>query len=466
MVQQPVSQTYVTRNLPKVTVEQREKALEKTEYSMFSFPGGMVTVDYLSDSGSTAMTDLQWASLFLGDECYGRNKGYYILLDAIRDTFERGDKPKKVLNLLREGTRDTDKLMEEIYLVQEEGGFVNAGVAQLERPNAFLVPQGRCAEYLLFSTLGQVLNEMSPGRTMYIPSNGHFDTTEGNVRVNGMMPRNLFNEEKIHEVPKGGHYEKNPFKGDMDIERLEKFIEEKGKDNIPVIYMTITNNTAAGQPVSLANIKAVGEIARRNDIPFFLDAARFAENAYFINTNEDAYANKSIPEIVKEIFACCDGFSISFKKDGLANMGGGLFFRDKGIFHRKYSVNGDIGVRIKEKQIITFGNDSYGGMSGRDIFALASGLYEVTSFEYLDSRVKQVQYLADSLFENGVPVILPAGGHAVYLDMDRFFEGKRRPEEFAGVGFTVELLRRYGIRACELGYFAFEWEKEEPGGAG
>lgn len=462
MLQEPVGITYIKRNLPKVTMEQRDKALKMTEYNMFSFPGGMVTVDFLSDSGSSAMTDLQWASMFLGDECYGRNKGYYILLDAIRDTFERGDTPRKILNLLLDGIVNMDVLMDNIYMVQEEGGFVNGGIAQLKRPNAFLVPQGRCAEYLLFSTISQVLSEIAPDKKMCIPSNGHFDTTEGNIRINGIIPRNLFNEDNIFDIPSDGEYKKNPFKGNMDTKRLEKVIEETGKDCIPLIYLTITNNTAAGQPVSLANIKAVSAIAKKYDIPLFFDAARFAENAYFIKTNEEGYENKSIREIVKEMFSYCDGFTISFKKDGLANMGGGLFFKDQGTFHRKFSVNGDIGVRIKEKQIMTFGNDSYGGMSGRDIFALASGLYEVVRFEYLNSRVQQVEYLANSLFKNGIPVILPAGGHAVYIDMDRFFEGKRKPFEFAGVGFTVELLRRYGIRACELGYFAFEWDRKTP----
>lgn len=457
----PGSVTYVKRNLPHVTVEQRERALKMTEYNMFSFPGGMVTVDYLSDSGSTAMTDLQWASLFLGDECYGRNRGYYILLDAVRDTFERGDHPKKLINLFRAGEDDINKLMDEVYLVQEEGGFVNGGVAQLARPNAFLVPQGRCAETLLFGTLGKVLLETAPGKQMYIPSNGHFDTTEGNIGAVGMIPRNFFGN-GICAVPEGGRYAKNPFKGDMDLKHLEAFIEEKGHDAIPLIYTTITNNTVAGQPVSMANIKGVSAIAKKYDIPFFLDACRFAENAYFVKMNEDGYAGKSIQEIVKEIFSYCDGFTISFKKDGMANMGGGLFFRDKGVFHRRFSVNGDIGVRIKEKQISAYGNDSYGGMSGRDIFALASGLYEVVKLEYLEQRVKQGEYLAQGFYDAGVPVILPAGGHAVYLDMDRFFEGKRKPEDFAAVGFGVELMRRYGIRISELGYFAFEYDKKTP----
>jgi tryptophanase len=459
----PASISYVKRSLPVVTVEQRERALKMTEYNMFSFPGGMVTIDLLSDSGSSAMTDLQWASLFLGDECYGRNRGYYVLLDAIRDTFERGDEPKKIINLFRAGEdrNNVEKTMTEVYLAQEEGGFVNGGVAQLKRPNAFIVPQGRCAENILFSTLGEVFKETAPGKQLFIPSNGHFDTTQGNIRAIGVIPRNFF-KNTILDVPEGGKYTKNPFKGDMDIEHLRAFIEEKGLDAIPMIYMTITNNSAGGQPVSMANIKAVSRIAKEYDVPFFIDACRFAENAYFIKMNEAGYQDKSIQAITKETFSYCDGFTISFKKDGLANMGGGLFFRDQGTFPRKFSVNGDIGIRIKEKQIGAYGNDSYGAMSGHDIFALASGLYEIVRFDYLDARIKQVEYFADGLYQKGLPVILPAGGHAVYLDMNRFFDGKRRPDEFASVGFSVELLRRYGIRGGDLGYFAFEWDKKPP----
>lgn len=456
----PTSAVLVKRNIPRVTVRQREKVLKATEYSMFSFPAGMVTVDYLSDSGSSAMTNLQWASMFLGDESYGRNNGYYVLLDAIRDTFERGDKQKKIISYFMSGTTDIDKLMREVYLVQEEGGFVNGGIHQLTRPNAFIVPQGRCAEALLFSVLGQVLEEMSPGKQMYIPSNGHFDTTEANINAIGASPRNLFNKRLIHEVPGNVPHQKNQFKGNMDIASLESFIRDKGCDRIPLIYMSITNNTIAGQPVDMNNIKTVGSIAKKNGIPFFIDACRFAENACFIKKNEDGYEDVSVQEVIKEMFSYCDGFTISFKKDGLANMGGGLFFRDKGAFWKRFSVNGDIGIRLKEKQISAYGNDSYGGISGRDIFALASGLYEIVKLDYLQNRIEQVEYLAQGLFSNGIPVFLPAGGHGVYLNIDEFFGGKRKPDDFAGVGFTVELLRRYGIRACELGYFAFEWDKK------
>ncbi|MHA1678519.1 MAG: tryptophanase, partial [Promethearchaeota archaeon] len=249
----------------------------------------------------------------------------------------------------------------------------------------------------------------------------------------------------------------------MELKKLEEFIQEKGADSIPLIYLTITNNTAAGQPVSMKNIKEVSKIAKSYGIPLFFDACRFAENAIFIKNFEDGYKNHSIPSIIKEIFSHVEGFTISFKKDGLANIGGGLFFKDEGLFHEKFSIEEDIGILLKEKQILTFGNDSYGGLSGRDIMALAAGLNEVVKENYLNDRIGQVRDFAMKLAKNGVPVILPPGGHAVYLNMDKFFEGiDMKIEDFGGVGFTIELIRHYGIRACELGPFAFEWDKKTP----
>ena len=255
----------------------------------------------------------------------------------------------------------------------------------------------------------------------------------------------------------------NSFKGNMDVNKLEDLVQTKGPDSIPLIYLTITNNTAAGQPVSMNNIKAVHKIAEINEIPLFFDACRFAENAFFIKKFEKGYQNHSISRIVKEMFSYADGFTISFKKDGLANMGGGIFFRDRGIFHNRYSTNGDIGIRLKEKQILTFGNDSYGGLSGRDIMSIAIGLYEVTKESYLMERVKQVREFAKKLALNGIPVVLPAGGHAVYINMDKFFENTdMKINDFGGVGFTIELIRHYGIRGAELGPFAFEWDNKTP----
>jgi len=453
----------VVRTIKEVTKEQREYALKKTEYNAFSFPADLLFVDFLSDSGSGTMTDLQWAALFHGDESYARNKGYYVLLEAVRDTFERGDKPKRAINLILSGETNVKKLMDELYLTSFEGGFVNGGVHQLTRPNAFIVPQGRCAEHLLFSTIAPILREKDPNREYCIPNNGHFDTTEANIMANGITPFNLFSANLFDDFPYDQMDNRNPFKGNMDIVALERLIQEKGVDSVPLIYITITNNTAAGQPVAMKNIREVHKIAVKYDIPLFFDACRFAENANFIKEFEKGYQDRSIPSIVQEMFSYIEGFTISFKKDGLANIGGGFFFRDKGTFHKKFSIKEDIGIKLKEKQILTFGNDSYGAMSGRDIMALAIGLYEVVQEPYLNERKFQVRNFARKLAQNNVPVILPAGGHAVYLNMDKFFEDSdTKPDDFRGVGFTIELIRHYGIRAAELGPFAFEWDKKSP----
>ncbi|MCK4481282.1 MAG: tryptophanase, partial [Candidatus Lokiarchaeota archaeon] len=367
----------MVRTIKYVTKEQREYALEKTEYSMFSFPADLIFVDFLSDSGSGTMTDFQWAALFHGDESYARNKGYYVLLEAVRDTFERGDDPKKAINLILTGETDVKRLMDELYITSYEGGFVNGGTHQLVRPNAFIVPQGRCAEHLLFSTIAPILKQKNKDITYYIPNNGHFDTTEANIVANGIKAINLFSENLLDDFPYNEMDRRNPFKGNMDVKGLENLIQDKGVESIPLIYITITNNTAAGQPVAMKNIKEVHKIAEKYDIPLFFDACRFSENANFIKEFEEGYKNRSILSIVKEMFSYVDGFTISFKKDGLANIGGGFFFKDRGVFHRKFSIDEDIGIKLKERQILTFGNDSYGGMSGRDIMALAAGLYEV-----------------------------------------------------------------------------------------
>ncbi|MFW9825266.1 MAG: beta-eliminating lyase-related protein, partial [Candidatus Thorarchaeota archaeon] len=275
----PVNKPLVVRTIKEVTQEQREYALKKTEYNMFSFPADLLFVDFLSDSGSGTMTDLQWSALFHGDESYARNKGYYVLLDAVRDTFERGDKPKRNINLILSGETNIEKLMDELYLTTYEGGFVNGGVHQLIRPNAFIVPQGRCAEHLLFSTIANILKKKDSNNVYYIPSNGHFDTTEANITANGIIPINLFSANLFDEFPYDEMDMRNPFKGNMDLKSLDELIQEKGVNSIPLIYITITNNTAAGQPVSMKNIKSVNKIAKSYGIPLFFDACRFAENA-------------------------------------------------------------------------------------------------------------------------------------------------------------------------------------------
>ncbi len=471
-VKTPRSFTYVTRNIPEVTVEQRERALKATHYNEFAFPAGMLTIDMLSDSGTTAMTDVQWSTMFLGDESYGRNKGYYVLLEAFRDIFERGGEKnwKKSIDLIRTDCKDIEKLMNELYLCEYEGGLFNGGAAQLERPNAFLIQQGRAAESVLFEMVKKIMGARHPGKVFTIPSNGHFDTTEGNIKQMGSIPRNLYNKELLYEVPEGGKYEKNPFKGDMDVKKLEELIQTVGPENVPLIYTTITNNTVCGQAVSMKSIRETAKIAEKYDIPFMFDVARWAENCYFIKVNEEGYADKSIAEIATEMFSYCDGFTMSAKKNGHANMGGMLAFRDKGRFWRKFSdfnpdgtVKTDVGVLLKVKQISCYGNDSYGGMSGRDIMALAAGLYEECNFNYQEARVQQCEYLAQGLYKAGVKgVILPAGGHGVYINMTEFFDGKRDHEKFAGQGFSIELIRRYGIRTAELGDYSMEYDLKTP----
>jgi tryptophanase len=456
----PASISIMRRFIKNVSVEQRETALRQSGYNFFAFPADLLVLDFLSDSGTSCMTDLQWTSLILGDESYGRNKGYYILLDAVRDTFERGDHPLKLINHIRSGNTDAEQLLNEIYLASHQGGFVNGGEYQLMRPNAFLCPQGRCAEHLLFSTLAQVLNEEDWSEDYWIPSNGHFDTTEAHIHANSIHTANFYQPGALDVMDLAEIESYNPFKGNMDCARLESFIQEKGVQAVPLIYLTVTNNTVAGQPVALSNIRQVSQIAAKYGIPFFLDACRFAENAFFIKRFEPGCQDRSVQNIVQEMFTYADGFTISFKKDGMANIGGGLFFRDQGAFHRRFSTREDIGIRLKEKQILTFGNDSYGGLSGRDIMSIAGGLFEVVKESYLQSRVGQVAYFARCLTENGVPAVLPAGGHAVYIDMDRFF--RRTPVrygDFQGVGLNIELIRRYGIRASEVGPFGFEWDQ-------
>ena len=471
-VKTPSSLTYVTRNLPEVTMEQRERALKATHYNEFAFPAGLLTVDMLSDSGTTAMTDQQWSAMFLGDESYGRNKGYYVLLDAFRDVFERGGEKnwKKSIDLVRTDCKDIEKMMDELYLCEYEGGLFNGGAAQMERPNTFLIQQGRAAESVLFEMVKKIMGQRHPGKVFTIPSNGHFDTTEGNIKQMGSIPRNLYNKQLLYEIPEGGVYEKNPFKGDMDNKKLEELIQQVGPENVPLIYTTITNNTVCGQAVSMHSIRETAKIAAKYDIPFMFDVARWAEDCYFIKVNEPGYENKSIAEIATEMFSYCDGFTMSAKKNGHANMGGMLAFRDKGRFWRKFSdfnpdgtVKTDVGVLLKVKQISCYGNDSYGGMSGRDIMALAAGLYEECNFAYQEARVQQCEYLAQGFYKAGVKgVILPAGGHGAYIDMTQFFDGKRSHDKFAGQAFSLELIRRYGIRAAELGDFSMEYDLKTP----
>ncbi len=242
------------------------------------------------------------------------------------------------------------------------------------------------------------------------------------------------------------------FKGDMDVERFRKLLE-RSNSKIPLSYLTITNNTGGGQPVSMENIREVSELSHNYNIPLFFDACRFAENAWFIQQYEHGYGRKDIKTIVREMFSYVDGFTISFKKDGLVNMGGGLFLKDNGLFVKKYP---DIPDALMGYQIDKEGHPTYGGLSGRDIMTLAVGLKTATKEEYLTYRINQVREFGEELHNRGLPVMTPIGGHAVYLDVNKFFaDTEMKPEDFGGVAFTAVLLAAYGHRAIEMGYFAF-----------
>lgn len=302
----------------------------------------------------------QISAVIRGDESYGRNWGYYCLLDAFRDIFERGNDRQRLFDHVLSGTSCDDSYREKL-LLPFEGGFVNGGRNQLERPNFFVVPQGRCAEFLMFSTLRDMISEETsqkpPPQSSIIISNGFFDTTAANAAAAGFELHTFLQSPLTAETSKMADGAPNQFMGNFDIAAAESFID-KHPGQVKMIMVTITNNWASGQPVSMANIKAAAALARRKAVPLFLDACRFAENSWFIQTSEAGYADKTIPDVVREMFSYVDGFTISLKKDGLSNMGGVLCFRDKSIFTQQYE---GIGHRLKERQILCYGNDSYGG---------------------------------------------------------------------------------------------------------
>ncbi|OTA60274.1 hypothetical protein K449DRAFT_446296 [Hypoxylon sp. EC38] len=393
------------------------------------------------------MTDLQWSAMIRGDESYGRNWGYYCLLEACRDIFGRGNNRQYASHSILTGMADGE-FYRSMLLKPYEDGFVNDGPRQLESPNFFIVPQGRCAEFLLFSTLGDMIAEQGRNgsrKPMVVISNGFFDTTGANATAAGFSLETFTQPGLTDPFPGELVGKQNPFNGNLNITAMKAFLDQHPRQpQVCMILITITNNWAAAQPVSMANIHA----------------CRFAENAWFIHEFEAGYSDKTISEIVQEMFSYVDGFTLSLKKDGLSNMGGILCFMDKGLFAQQYE---GIGLRLKERQILFYGNDSYGGMSGRDIMAAVMGLYEVTKEPYLRNRINLVRFFAQKLQDNGVLVLLPPGGHAVYLDMDEFFHGcDRYAGGFPAVCFTLELLKDYGIRAAEAGPFGWEWDKKPP----
>jgi tryptophanase len=388
----PSHNALVVRTVPEVTPEDREKILEDVGYNIFAYPAGLVTCDFLSDSGTSAMMDVQWAackcdqtqhqlppicskfprSIFVetpsdvrllmrklavmrGNESYGRDWGYYCLLDAFRDIFERGKNHQRIFDKIVAGPLDADYYRSTV-LVPHQGGLVNGGRHQLERPNFFIAPKGRCAKNFLFSAMSGVIAQGTSKTSYAIISNGFLDTTGAHAEKAGFKLQTLIQPGLNEPFP--GHLigKRNPFKGNLDVTAAEAYIKSN-PDKVAMVLTTITNNWAAGQPVSMENIRSTAAVAKRHGIPFFFDACRFAENAFFIHEYEHGYADKSIPEIVQEMFSYVDGFTISLKKNGLANMGGVLCFRDQGAFAKKYPFAGE---QIKERQILTYGNDSCG----------------------------------------------------------------------------------------------------------
>lgn len=367
--------------IKKSTRAEREQWIKEAHYNVFQLKGEQVYIDLLTDSGTGAMSDRQWSALMLGDESYAGARSFYRMKDTI--------------------TRIT--------------GF------------EYVLPthQGRAAENVVFGVL------VKEGD--YVPGNSHFDTTKGHIES-----RKAFAIDCTVDEAKNTQLEV-PFKGNVDPKKLDACLAEHA-DKVPFIIVTITNNTAGGQPVSMQNLREVRQIADKYGKKVIFDSARFAENAYFIKTREDGYQNKTIKEICREMFSYADGMTMSAKKDAIVNMGG--FFATN--IQEWYDM-------AKVRGIVCEGYLTYGGMNGRDMEALAVGLDENTEFDNLETRIRQVQYLASKLDEYGIPYQRPAGGHAIFVDAPKVLTNVPK-EEFPAQTLTIELYLEAGIRACEIGY--------------
>jgi tryptophanase len=367
------------------TKEDRAAILQDAFFNPFLIRAEDVMIDLLTDSGTSAMSSAQWAGIMLGDESYAGSNSFFHFESAVQD----------IMGL----------------------------------PIVIPTHQGRAAEKILFSQMG--------GKGKYILSNTLFDTTRANIEFTGAVGVDLLCAEgKIPSVPA-------PFKGNIDIVALEKFIIEKGSANIPLVIITVTNNSGGGQPVSMQNIQEARAICKRHNIPLFLDACRFAENAYFIKLREKEFTNKSVEEIVLEMFSYADGCTMSAKKDAFANIGGFIALRDE-----------KLAVECRNLLIITEGFPTYGGLAGRDLEAIAIGLHEVLDEHYLQYRIRSIEYLTEKLIAAGVPVMQPAGGHAVYLDAKAFLP-HIPSHQYPGQALSCALYKEGGIRSVEIGSLMF-----------
>ena len=366
------------------TREHREQAIRDAGYNLFSLHAEDVLIDLLTDSGTGAMSRDQWAAIQHGDESYAGSPSWHRFAGAVRELF----------------------------------------------PFRHVIPthQGRAAEKILFSAVG------GPG--LAIPNNTHFDTTRANIEFTGAEAVDLVIEEGRR--PQSEH----PFKGNMDLEALERFLTDR-PGTVPLVMVTITNNSGGGQPVSLENLRGVREICDRHAVPLFLDACRFAENAWFIREREPGHGERDVADIVREISSLADGMTMSAKKDPLANIGGWLAMNDDALAER-----------CRNLLILTEGFPTYGGLAGRDLEAIAQGLSEAVEHDYLRYRTRSTAYLGDALHEAGVPVVRPIGGHAVYLDARALLPGIP-PLQYPGQSLAVALYEAGGIRGCEIGTVMF-----------
>ncbi len=363
----------------------REKALRKAHYNLFAIPAEDVMIDLLTDSGTSSMSNAQWAAIMMGDESYAGASSFFRFESAVK----------------------------------ELTGF------------KYILPvhQGRAAEKILFTTIAK--------KGDIIPNNSHFDTTRANVEVREAEARDLL-------VPEGRDpRNKSPFKGNIDINKLSEFLKSTPRERIPLVMLTVTNNSGGGQPVSMANIRETSKLAHQHGVPFFLDACRFAENAYFIKLREPGYENKSVFEIAHEMFSYADGCTMSAKKDAFANIGGWIGANDEGLVSN-----------MRNLLILTEGFPTYGGLAGRDLDAIAQGLKEIVDEDYLKYRFASTRYLGEGLLKRGIQIVEPPGGHAIYVDALSVLPNIPR-DQFPGHALACALYEVGGIRGCEIGTVMF-----------